>query len=80
MMSPWCLGGCSLREDQDPFHYFFHTKSAELSGGDDAIRHSRAAEWLQTNDLGGADPLLAASLRYEIPEGATVISVRKGEE
>lgn len=79
-MSPWCLSGCALRDDQDPFHYFYHTKSAELSGGEERMHHSSAAEWLQINDLGGADPLLAASLRYEIPEGATVIPVFKEEK
>lgn len=83
MMSPWCSGGCAQREDADPFHYYYHTKSAEICGREGPIeghsedRHSAAAAWLAEHDLRGADPMALASIRYEIPAGAVTIPVRE---
>lgn len=69
MRSPWCLSGCAEREDGDPFHYYYHVKSAEKSWeeGDDveAETHSSAALWLLREDLAGGDPYDLASKAYE---------------
>jgi hypothetical protein len=68
MMSPQCYGGCSEREDADPFHYYYHVKSAECcwrDGEDSAAdNHSKAALWLAENDLNGADPYDMAAKIY----------------
>lgn len=69
MLSPDCYGGCADRPDNDPFHYYYHVKSGEVSRqypGDtlEKQQHQRAAAWLREHDL-QADPYLLASRIYQ---------------
>ena len=82
-MSPWCRDGCAERPDSDPFHYYYHLKSAEScppegldSGYHTKERHAAAASWLKQHDC--ADPFVAAAAQYMIPTGAVMLSAKKG--
>jgi hypothetical protein len=72
MMSPQCLGGCAERPDDDPFHYYYHLKSAECDDPAEAARHQAAATWLRVHDL-SASPYTRITQEYEPPVNGSPI-------